>query len=199
MLSTHFLSRRSHSSTNHRILVPGNAQCICIYRGWKMLRRGSTLRSRQLLNTISFPSNLALSAPPDNSCLRPIRMYYLLFIIATLSTNSCATVTVGMWVVLTKDCNRGSNSMFANPSCKDILHTTADILASANRIVALRKLLTQYLVNIFCKTHPVHRKTTKKIFNPRPRVHGFHLSLLKPSKPDLCKQKELVSSLKLSP
>ena len=77
------------------ILVLRNTQCTCTCQGREMFRRGSKLRSRQPLNPVSLPSNFASSTRPDNSCLQPIRIYYLLPIIATLSSNFCAAVTVG--------------------------------------------------------------------------------------------------------
>ena len=44
--------------------------------------------------------NHALSTPPDNFFLQPKTMYYPLHIKAALFINFCATVIVGMWVVL---------------------------------------------------------------------------------------------------
>ena len=40
---------------SHQI-ISRNAQCTCIYHGWKMFRRGSKLRSGQLLIAVSLPS-----------------------------------------------------------------------------------------------------------------------------------------------
>ena len=128
-----------------------------------MFSQGLKLRSRQLLQAVSLVSNLTLSTPPDNSCQQPIWAYYLLLILVMLSTNSCATVTVSMWVILLQGCNKGSNSMFPNPSCKYSFHTTTDILPiPANPIGAHLKPRAQQLDNIFCKTHYVCGNTMKE-------------------------------------
>ena len=145
------------------ILVPRNTRPTCTYRGWKMFRRGSKLKSKQLLNAVSLLSNLVSSSPPDNSCQQPKRMYYLFLIIATLSTNSCSIVKVGKWVVLPKDCNKESNNIFPNPSFTDTIRLTADILlAPANPRGAHLKPRTQQLDYIFRETHYVRRNVMKE-------------------------------------
>ena len=45
------------------------------------------------------------------------------------SNKSGATAIVGTWVALPKDCNRGSNIIFPNPSRKDTLRTAAILLS----------------------------------------------------------------------
>ena len=127
-----------------------------------MFRQGSKLRSILLLNAVSLLSNLISSTPPDNYCYQPTRMYYLFSLIAALSTNFCATVTVDTLVVLPKDCCKELNNMFLDRCCKDTLHLTADILlAPANPRGAHLKPPTQQSDNIFCETHHLRRNTMK--------------------------------------
>ena len=67
------------------------------------------------------------------------RMYYPLFIKATLFTNFCATAIVGTWVVRLKGYNRGLSSTCRKPFSRSIfLRTAAHWLALASQSEALK-------------------------------------------------------------
>ena len=92
-----------------------------------------------------------------SACSRK-RMYYRLFIKATLFINFCATAIVGTWVVLLKGYNRGLSSTCPKPFSRNIfLRTEAHwpALASQSEILKL-KLLFLLLDNIFYKTLHAH-------------------------------------------
>ena len=114
--------------------------------------------------------NHALSTPPDKFCLQPNRMYYPLFIKATLFINFCATVIVGTWVVLLKGCNRGSSSTCLKPFFWDIFFKTKahwPSLTSQSETLKL-KLFSPLFDNISYKTLYVHVNTaiTNFLFLP---------------------------------
>ena len=102
--------------------------------------------------------NHALSTPPYNFCLRPKRMYYPLFIKATLFTNFCTTAIVGTWVVLFKGYNRGLSSTCLKLFFRSIfVRTEAHWLALASQSETLKlKLPFLLLDNIFYKTLHAH-------------------------------------------
>ena len=115
-------------------------------------------RLKQLSNAVTLQLNNALSTPPDNFCLEPKRMYYLLFIKATLFINFCATAIVGMWAVLFKGYNRGLSSTCPKSFSRSIfLRTKAHWPALANQSEALKlKLPFLLLDNTFYKTLHAH-------------------------------------------
>ena len=79
------------------------------------------------------------SKAPDNFCLQPKRMYYPLFIKATLFINFCATAIVGTWVVRLKGYNRGLSSTCRKPFSRSIfLRTEAHWPALASQSEALK-------------------------------------------------------------
>ena len=105
---------KSFSSSNLFRQVQRNAQSIYTYLGLETFRRRSKRKSKQPLNVVTLLSNRVLSLPPDSFSLQPRKMYCLLLTKAILFTNTCATVIVGTWAVLPKDCSRESRSMCRN-------------------------------------------------------------------------------------
>ena len=125
----------------------------------------------------------ALSTPPDNFCMHPKRMYYPLFIKATLFINFCATAIVGKWVVRLKGYNRGLSSTCSKPFFRSIfLRTEAHWPALASQSEDLKlKLPFLLLDNIFYKTLHAHVNImiTNFLFLPV-AVLLFIFPLLKP-------------------
>ena len=100
------------------------------------------------------------------------RIYYPLFIKATLFTSFCATAIVGTWVVLLKGYNRGLSSTCLKPLPvfrSIFLRTEAHWSALASQSEALKlKLPFLLLDNIFYKTLHAHVNTliTNFLFLP---------------------------------
>ena len=92
----------------------------------------------KLSNAVTLQLNHSLSTPPDNFCLQRKRIYYQLYIKATLFINFCATVLVSTWVVLLKGYNRGLSSTCLKPFFGSIfLRTEAHWPALASQSEAL--------------------------------------------------------------
>ena len=97
------------------------------------------MKLKQPSNAVTLQLNHALSTPPDDFCLQPKRMYYPLFIKATLFNNFCATAIVGTWVVHLTSYNRGLNSTCRKPFSRSIfLRTEAHWPTLANQSEALK-------------------------------------------------------------
>ena len=119
--------------------------------------QGMKCKSKQLSNAVTLQLNHALSTPSDNFCLQPKRMYYLLYIKATLFINFCATAIVSTWVVLLKDYNGGSSSTCLKPFSRSIfLRTKAHWLTLASQSEALKLKLLFLLLDIFYKILHAH-------------------------------------------
>ena len=101
------------------------------------------MQIKTAVKPVTLQLNYALSTPPENFCLQPKRMYYPLFIKATMFINFCATAIVGTWVVLFKGCNRELSSTCLEPLFSSIfLRTEAHWPALASQSEALKlKLL----------------------------------------------------------
>ena len=97
------------------------------------------MQIKQPSSAVTLQLNHALSTPPDNFFLQPKRMYYPLYIKATLFINFCATAIVGTWVILFKGYDRGLSSMCLKPFFRDIfLRIKAHWPTLASQLEALK-------------------------------------------------------------
>ena len=123
---------------------------------------------------------------------------------AHLEHNTCATAIVGTWAVLPKDCNRESRSM-----CQNLFEVGTLFKIEPHWPVPVSqsnpstpKFLHQRLDNLHNQLCAQNYSDDKFSILAHGRT-AFHLSTLeatyiKTSKPNLCKQKEFVYSLKIS-
>ena len=111
------------------------------------------------------------------------------------SNKSGATAIVGTWVALPKDCNRGSNIIFPNPSRKDTPRTAAILLScksNSSQPETSSSAIGQHLL----QNPPCAQKYTEgkfSILDPPPPDTVFHLPTYEATyMPDLRKQEKFV-------
>ena len=93
-----------------------NIRFICIYHGWALFRRGSKNKLHHQFAAVTLLSNHLLCLQVINCCRLPKRMYFLLFNIAILFTNICATAIKGAEVVHSKIYRTESKSVYQRAS-----------------------------------------------------------------------------------
>ena len=156
-------------------------------------------------NAVTLQLKHALSTSPDNFCCSQKKMYYPLYIKATLSINFCATVIVGCVGRTSQRQQQKIKQHVTNTILLEPISPDRSTLAcSCKRFRSLKETFFSAIGQHLLLSPTCACEYSDNKFSILTRGHtSFHVSIfeatyIKTSKPNLCKQKEFMYALKIT-